>query len=69
MGAMVDVNDYAELATELARIASETTDLNTGLRLMDIVHRLLTEAGLPEADEGGGETPTGWLSEPMFGCA
>ncbi len=57
--------DFVELARELASLASTTSDPVTARRLMDIVERLLGEAGLPPCEHGGGDTPTGWLSEPM----
>jgi hypothetical protein len=48
---MAHNSDIVELATEIAEIARRTTDPETGLRLMRLVHRLLTEAGLdPEPD-------------------
>ena len=53
---MGDLTDIVELATELARIASGTTDPAAARRLMAIVRRLLSEAGLPNDDEGGGVT-------------
>jgi len=53
--------DLIELARELARLASTTTDPVTARRLVEIVERLLTEAGLPPDEHGGGEPPTGWL--------
>ena len=43
--------DLMELAHELARIASRTDDTETGRQLMLVVHRLLTEAGLPTAEQ------------------
>jgi hypothetical protein len=43
--------DLMELAHELARIASKTDDAETGRLLMLMVHRLLTEAGLPTAEK------------------
>lgn len=48
---MGDDTDLMELAHELARIASRTDDAETGRLLMLMVHRLLTKAGLPAADE------------------
>lgn len=48
---MMDKIDPMELARELARIASTTTDEETGRRLMEIVERILQAAGLPR---GGG---------------
>jgi hypothetical protein len=46
---MADVPDLADLTLELAEIASQTTDANTGQRIIALVHRLLTEAGVPPA--------------------
>jgi hypothetical protein len=43
--------DLMELAHELARIASTTDDAETGRLLMLMVHRLLTEVGLPTAED------------------
>jgi hypothetical protein len=63
---MRDRSDIVGLAEELAEIARTTRDAVTGARLMHVVDRLLEEAGLPPPDDaGGGETPTGWLSEPV----
>ena len=45
-------SDLVDLASEIADIARSTTDPETGLRLMRLVHRLLTEAGLdPEPEQ------------------
>ena len=47
-------SDIVDLASEIADIARSTTDAETGVRLMRLVHRLLTEAGLdPEPDQDG----------------
>jgi hypothetical protein len=54
--------DLVDLADELADIAGKTTDGRTGEFLMDLVHRLWTEAGL-EPDAGGGEAPGQVLME------
>ena len=54
--------DLVDLADELADIAGKTTDRRTGEFLMDLVHRLWTEAGL-EPDAGGGEAPGQVLME------
>ena len=43
--------DLMELAHELARIASKTDDAETGRLLMLMANRLLTEAGLPTAED------------------
>ena len=48
---MTSDTDLMELAHELARIASTTNDAETGRLLMLVVHRLLTEAGLPNAED------------------
>jgi hypothetical protein len=56
---MVDEFGAVKLADELVEIARTTTDGVTGAGLMEIVHRLLTEAGLPE-----GEPPIRWSSGP-----
>ena len=58
--------DLVELADELAEIARTTRDPATGQRLMSVVKRLLELAGLPPEDEGGGEPPTPWVSEPAY---
>ena len=47
-------SDIVELASEIAEIARTTTDADAGRRLMRLVHRLLTEAGLDPASEQGG---------------
>lgn len=39
--------DIVKLARELAQIASTTVDPETGRLLMEVVERLLKEAGLP----------------------
>lgn len=63
---MTDRINIIELADELAEIARATTDAAAGARLMKLVDRLLARAGLPPDDEtGGGDMPTGWLSEPV----
>ncbi|HTI79815.1 MAG TPA: hypothetical protein VL614_05130 [Acetobacteraceae bacterium] len=66
---MTGAEDFVELARELASIASATTDPAAARRLVEIVERLLSEAGLPPGEQGGGETPTGWLSEPVCDAA
>jgi hypothetical protein len=50
--------DLVELADELVEIARKTSDPETGYLLLEVVHRLLTAAGLPRDDEtGGGDSP------------
>jgi hypothetical protein len=44
---MADNIDIVELAHELAKIASETSDKDTGLRLMEVVEKILRATGLP----------------------
>ncbi len=52
------------VADEIAEIARTTRDPETARLLMELVHRLLEEAGLPKDDEpGGGELPNGWISD------
>jgi hypothetical protein len=48
---MSDRIDVVELAREIAKIASTTTDPETGRLLMELVERLLEQAGLPPATE------------------
>lgn len=48
---MSDPLDVLELARELARLASTTSDQETGRRLMELVERLLRTAGLPPGDQ------------------
>ena len=51
---MNNSSDMVDLANEIAEIARTTTDADTGHRLMRLVHRLLTEAGLdPEPGQDG----------------
>jgi hypothetical protein len=47
MAVMADKIDVAELAREIAKIASTTCDLETGRRLMKIVEILMRAVGLP----------------------
>jgi hypothetical protein len=55
--------DPWDLADSLAEIARTTTDSATGLRLMQLVVRLLEAAGLPPEDAGGGDLPpSGWVA-------
>jgi len=62
---MTGETDVVELARELAEIARTTIDPDTARLLMEVVDRLLTEAGLPpDGGAGGGEPPTSWISEP-----
>jgi hypothetical protein len=56
--------DLSDLADELAEIARTTTDAQAGARLMEVVERLLEEAGF-RGGEGGGEPPSDWLSYPV----
>jgi hypothetical protein len=66
---MVLMNDdngltIVHLADKLAEIARATTDPETARRLMQLVIRLLEQAGLPtEDDEGGGEPRPCWASD------
>lgn len=62
---MSDDLDPVELADELASIARSTQDPVTGARLLQVVRRLLTQAGLPADDLGGGGLPSPWVSEPV----
>jgi hypothetical protein len=66
---MDDAMDIVELANELASIATVTTDPATARRSLEIVERLLAEAGLSRDEDGGGEPPTGWLSGPSCASA
>ncbi len=67
---MSEPTDIADLADELAEIARKTADGETGRLLMELVHRLWTDAGL-DADEeqGGGELPGEPLMEPLHQAA
>ncbi len=47
MTVMPDKIDVAELAREIAKIASTTSDPETGRRLMEIVEILMRAVGLP----------------------
>jgi len=44
---MTDKIDVVELAHALTRIASTTSDPETGRQLMEVVERILSAAGLP----------------------
>lgn len=44
---MTDTIDVVELAHELAKIASETSDPEIGRQVMEVVERILRAAGLP----------------------
>ena len=48
---MTDGINVLELARELARIASTTSDLETAQLLMELVERLLVAAGLPPSTD------------------
>ena len=52
---LADEIDPGELACEIAGIASTTGDPETGRRLVNLVDRLLTTAGLPLAGEPGAD--------------
>ncbi len=41
--------DPVEIANAIAKIASETQEPETARQLMELVNRLLTQAGLPSA--------------------
>ena len=56
---MADTSDPVELAREIAKIASKTTDPNTAWQLGDLMDRLLTEAGLPPLFPQKGEGEPG----------
>ena len=58
------------LAERLAEIARKTIDPDAARSLMDIVHELMTEAGLSEVEnEGGGEPPPGeWRNAAPADC-
>jgi hypothetical protein len=61
-----DDSDFTimRLADEMTEIARATTDAQTARRLMQLVVRLLEQAGLPSGDdEGGGEPPSSWVSD------
>lgn len=53
-----------ELAEEIAEIARTTTDAETGMKLVRLAQRLLSEAGLPDENAGGGSSPGRRLSAP-----
>ena len=50
--------DLLDLATEIANIARTARDAETGEKLMKLADRLLSDAGLPAAHNGGGLIPT-----------
>jgi hypothetical protein len=52
---MADAIDLVQLACDIAAIASTTGDPETGRRLVNLVDRLLTTAGLPLAGEPGAD--------------
>jgi hypothetical protein len=47
-GSMDQLTDLSVLAREIAEIAARTTEPEIAVRLMELVNRLLSEAGLPE---------------------
>jgi hypothetical protein len=52
---MADAIDLVQLACDIAAIASTIGDPETGRRLVNLVDRLLTTAGLPLAGEPGAD--------------
>jgi hypothetical protein len=58
---MADTNDPVELARQIAKIASTSTDPDTVRQLGSLMDRLLTEAGLPRLcpQKGDGELGDG----------
>ena len=69
---MSELTDIVDLADEIAEIARDTSDRATGRLLMNLVHRLWTEAGLDHDQHsggGGGELPGEPLMEPMSEAA
>lgn len=63
--------DAVGLADRLAEIARTTTDPETGRLVMEIVHDLMTDAGLLDGEdhEGGGEPPPGdWRNAAPVDC-
>ena len=67
---MSERTDIVNLADQLADIAKGTQDRATGRLLMDLVHRLWTEAGLdPGENFGGGALPGKPLMEPVCEAA
>ncbi len=63
---MTERTDIVDLANEIAR---QTSDADTGRLLMDLVHRLWTEAGLGNDETAGGGDlpgePRGCLDESL----
>jgi hypothetical protein len=57
------MDDITDLVDELAEIARTTTDPETGKRLMELIERLLRDAGLPPENGGGGRPPSDWVME------
>jgi len=56
--------DIIPVVDEIVEIARTTHDPETARLLLDLAHRLLTEAGLPPDDHrGGGDLPNGWVSD------
>jgi hypothetical protein len=55
---MTDAIDPIDLAHQLARVASESAEPRTASRLMEVVERLLTEAGLPPLSGSRGPAAT-----------
>jgi len=55
--------DLMEVARELGEIAAASSDPETGRRLVNLVNRLLTAAGLPPDEEasGGCDEPCDWV--------
>jgi len=54
--------DLLELASGIAEIARTTADPDTAGKLIGLVEQLLSKAGLPDDDKGGGDLPPGrWL--------
>jgi hypothetical protein len=49
--------DLIELAFAMAKIASESREPDIAMALLELVDRLLTEAGLPPAPTGGDPPP------------
>jgi hypothetical protein len=51
MASTHDLADLAKLVCAVAAIATKSRDIDTACELLELAHRLLTKAGVPEVNQ------------------